>query len=70
MIIDINSVRWDANGELLVTASDDYSAKVVDFKTSKVIWTVKSLPGKKPLGASDQLVKFFSIGKAYSACFL
>ena len=35
----INCVRWNANGDMLVTASNDKTAKLWDFKTGKMLYT-------------------------------
>ena len=32
-------VRWSPNGDMIATASEDNSAKVIDFKTGKVIYS-------------------------------
>ena len=35
----ISCVRWSPRGDMLATASSDMTAKVVDFKTGKVLYT-------------------------------
>ena len=38
-LASINCVRWSSSGDTFATASDDQSAKVIDFKTGKVIYS-------------------------------
>lgn len=53
-------MRWSPNGEQLVSASDDKTAKIVDFTTSKVISTLKT---------SDKgNIKFFVVSNLFSFC--
>lgn len=44
---DIYCVRWDPSGSLLASASSDQRARVVDFKTGKVLLTGTTSDGSK-----------------------
>ncbi len=49
-IIDyISCVRWNPNGDMLASASDDGTAKLIDFNTGKVIHTGNTVDGSKLL---------------------
>ena len=43
----IYCVRWSSSGDMLATASLDRSAKVIDFKTGKVVHSDTSSDGSK-----------------------
>jgi len=45
----INSVRWNPSGNMLASASDDKTAKLIDFKTGKVLHTGNTADGSKLL---------------------
>lgn len=44
---DINCVRWNSNGDMLATASDDKTVKLLNFKTGKIIHVAKISEGSK-----------------------
>lgn len=44
---DINCVRWGPNGNMLASASDDKTMKLLDFKTEKVLYTGTTSDGSK-----------------------
>ncbi len=41
----IGCVRWHPSGEILASSSKDKTAKIIDFKTGKVIYTGISADG-------------------------
>lgn len=43
----IYSVRWDMTGELMCSASDDKTAKVIDFGSGKVVYSRHTKDGRK-----------------------
>lgn len=45
----INCVRWNPSGDMLASASSDKTAKVLDFKTGKVLYTGTTSDGSKLL---------------------
>ena len=47
LVQPINCVRWSAAGDLLTTASEDTSSKVVDIKTGRAIHSGVTLDGSK-----------------------
>ena len=56
----VYSVRWKSSGDMVVTASADKSAKVIDFNTEKVIHTGTTPDGSKSLlTRSINLFNFF-----------
>ena len=40
-------VRWDSKGERIVSASGDYTVKIIDFSSGKVIYTGATSDGRK-----------------------
>ena len=45
----INCVRWNPSGDMLATASSDKTAKLLDFKTGKLLYTGTTSDGSKSL---------------------
>ena len=44
---DINCVRWSPSGDMLASASDDNTVALLDFKTSKKLYTGNTSDGSK-----------------------
>lgn len=44
---EINCVRWNPRGDMLVSSSNDGTAKLLDFKTGKILHTGKPSDGSK-----------------------
>jgi len=42
-------VRWNPSGDMIASASDDKTAKLLDFKTGKVLHTGTTSDGSKYL---------------------
>lgn len=49
----INCVRWDSSGNFLATASEDGTAKVLDLKSEKIIYTGTSGDNSKVLHSNS-----------------
>jgi len=42
-------VRWNPSGDMIASASDDFTAKLLDFKTGKILHTDTISGGIKSL---------------------
>ncbi len=42
-------MRWNPSGDMIASASDDKTAKLLDFKTGKVLHTGNTSDGSKSL---------------------
>lgn len=43
----INCVRWSPSGDMLATASNDQTVKILDFKTGKELYTETTMDRSK-----------------------
>ena len=41
-LVWINCVKWSPSGDMIATASTDYTAALLDFKTGKKLYTGKT----------------------------
>jgi len=46
-------VRWSSNEDILASAAQDNTAKLIDFKTGKIIHTEKTPDGSKSFNLSS-----------------
>ena len=59
-------VRWIPNGDMLASAADDKTAKLLNFKTGKIIYTGTTSDGSKLLHFNIQQL----LDRAVFVCFI
>lgn len=55
----INCVNWSPNGDMLASASEDKTVKLLDVKNDKVIYTGKTADGSNYILISYILIQYF-----------
>lgn len=55
----INCVNWSPNGDMLASASEDKTVKLLDVKNDKVIYTGKTADGSNYTLISYILIQYF-----------